>query len=111
MEAEMSSEIQEMERKLKKSLSDDKQQSPSSNMSDWCETHRIQIKVTGDKIKALMDHEIFKGEQEFPGQHGEMKANIMLSYRHLEDARMRLGKVMQQLQGGVSKYDQLDNKG
>lgn len=35
----------------------------------------------------------------------EMDENLVLSYRHLEDARMRIGKVMQALQGGVSKYD------
>ena len=32
-------------------------------------------------------------------------ANIMLAYRHLEDASMRLGKVLQALDGGVSVYD------
>lgn len=31
--------------------------------------------------------------------------NIMLAYRHLEDASMRLGKVIQALDGGVSVYD------
>lgn len=36
---------------------------------------------------------------------GEMIANIMLAYRHLEDARMRLGKVIQAYEGGVSIYD------
>lgn len=36
---------------------------------------------------------------------GEIKANIMLAYRHLEDARMRLGKAIQAFDGGVSVYD------
>ena len=36
---------------------------------------------------------------------GEAKANIMLAYRHLEDARMRLGKAIQATEGGVSCYD------
>lgn len=36
---------------------------------------------------------------------GEFNANIMLAYRHLEDARMRLGKALQALDGGVSVYD------
>lgn len=36
---------------------------------------------------------------------GEMIANTMLAYRHLEDARMRLGKVIQAYDGGVSIYD------
>jgi hypothetical protein len=36
---------------------------------------------------------------------GEAIANVMLTYRHLEDASMRLGKVIQALDGGVSVYD------
>jgi hypothetical protein len=33
-----------------------------------------------------------------------MKANLLLSYRHLEDARMRLGKAVQAYDGGLSVY-------
>ena len=43
-----------------------------------------------------------------PGEEvdkGEAIANIMLAYRHLEDARMRLGKAIQATEGGVSVYD------
>lgn len=36
---------------------------------------------------------------------GEFNANITLAFRHLEDARMRLGKAIQALDGGVSIYD------
>ncbi len=36
---------------------------------------------------------------------GEVEANYTLAYRHLEDARMRLGKVIQADGDGVSKYD------
>lgn len=32
----------------------------------------------------------------------EVGANILLSYRHVEDARMRLGKVFQACNGGES---------
>jgi hypothetical protein len=63
------------------------------------------VKDIGKEIKSLMNHSDFKGEQVFLGQHDEMQANMMLSFRHLEDARMRLGKVMQQIQGGVSIFD------
>jgi hypothetical protein len=35
----------------------------------------------------------------------EVSANIMISIRHLEDARMRLGKALQYLGDGVSVYD------
>lgn len=40
-----------------------------------------------------------------PADRGEMIANTMLAYRHLEDARMRLGKVIQAYDGGISIYD------
>ena len=40
----------------------------------------------------------------FQTRYGEMKANIMLCYRHLEDARMRLGKAIQAYDGGISVY-------
>lgn len=35
----------------------------------------------------------------------ESIANLVLAKRHLEDASMRLGKVLQHLDGGVSVYD------
>lgn len=35
----------------------------------------------------------------------ECRANLTLAYRHLEDARMRLGKAIQSIDGGVSVYD------
>lgn len=36
----------------------------------------------------------------------EVMANIMIAVRHLEDAKMRLGKVVQHYQGGRSVYDE-----
>jgi hypothetical protein len=39
-----------------------------------------------------------------PSDRGEMIANATLAKRHLEDARMRLGKVVQAFDGGVSVY-------
>lgn len=45
---------------------------------------------------------------EFKGvDKGEMIANLTLVYRHLEDARMRCGKVMQAYQGGISVLDKM----
>lgn len=78
------------------------------NLEKICEELRNDIRDTGKVVLKLIKHGDFKGEQLFENQHEEMKANIMLSYRHLEDARMRLGKVMQQIQGGVSKFDKQD---
>lgn len=37
--------------------------------------------------------------------NGEVLANITLAFRHTEDAAMRLGKVLQALNGGESVYD------
>lgn len=39
--------------------------------------------------------------------HTEVEENITLVFRHLEDASMRCGKVLQALDGGVSVYDRL----
>jgi len=56
---------------------------------------RAEIKATAAAVLAL------KGAM----TDGEAIANVMLAYRHLEDASMRLGKVLQALDGGVSVYD------
>jgi hypothetical protein len=62
-----------------------------------CEALRREIKPLADKLMALRraaDH-----------SNGEAVANVMLAYRHLEDASMRLGKAIQALDGGISVYD------
>ena len=63
-----------------------------------------------EQTRALMRHSAFNSlcksdnpdepswvpnKELFVGQHGEMKAQIMLAVRHLEDARTRLGKLCQ----------------
>lgn len=67
---------------------------------------RKEIRDIGSQVKALMNDTIFV-QTNLPkiADSGEMKANIMLSYRHLEDARLRLGKVIQAYDGGTSVYD------
>ncbi len=47
----------------------------------------------------------YEGQPKFLGQHDEMKAHLMLAVRHLEDARMRLGKAIQYSGDGVSIFD------
>jgi hypothetical protein len=66
---------------------------------------RNECKEIEKRARALMDDPVFQGEQAFAGQHDEMKAQIMLAVRHLEDARMRLGKVCQYAGDGVSIFD------
>jgi hypothetical protein len=61
-------------------------------------THGIECQVRGltPQVSALPEGT----------QLQEVNANLMLAVRHLEDARMRLGKAIQWgCQGGVSKYD------
>jgi hypothetical protein len=70
-----------------------------------CNEMRAKILKTGEQVRALHQHPTFVGEQTAVGQHSEMHANITLAFRHLEDARMRLGKVIQAFEGGVSCYD------
>ena len=67
---------------------------------------RRGVLYIADEVKALMKHPTFDGEESSQGQHSEMRANIMLAYRHLEDARMRIGKVIQAHGGGKSVYPQ-----
>lgn len=56
-----------------------------------------------DGAKAMHEYEVFDDDLD-DEMKGEMHANITLAYRHLEDARMRLGKVIQASDGGVSAY-------
>jgi archaellum component FlaC len=67
---------------------------------------RKEIRDIGSQVKSLMNDTIFiPANLPSISDNGEMKANIMLSYRHLEDARLRLGKVIQAYDGGTSVYD------
>lgn len=72
---------------------------------DKCHSLRSRIGHIGDEVKALMGNDVFERDQDYPEQHDEMKANIMLAYRYLEDARMRVGKALQAAGDGVSILD------
>lgn len=63
-----------------------------------CEEFRRQIKVVADAVLGMR-------QRADTGLPGEAFANVILAYRHLEDASMRLGKAMQALDGGTSVYD------
>jgi uncharacterized protein GlcG (DUF336 family) len=62
---------------------------------DEANEQRAQLKATAAAVLALRSGMT----------NSEAIANVMLAYRHLEDASMRLGKVIQALDGGVSVYD------
>jgi len=65
---------------------------------------RKKLKDLGAEVNFAKE---FKQKAETDGIEniGEIMANLTLSYRHIEDASMRLGKVLQHLNGGVSIYD------
>ena len=78
------------------------------SIKDICSRLRGQILDVGITTREMMNHSEFdtaKAPAPSDSPHAEMRANLMLAYRHLEDARMRLGKVLQARDGGVSIYD------
>lgn len=71
-----------------------------------CNDLRAQCLVIETKARDMKNADAFgRADEAFPGQHGEMKAQVMLAVRHLEDARMRLGKAIQYSRDGVSIFD------
>lgn len=75
------------------------------NIKTLAHSLRDECKEVEKRTRALIDHPVFRGDQAFANQHDEMQAQVMLAVRHLEDARMRLGKVCQYAGDGVSIYD------
>ena len=68
---------------------------------------RSDIELIKSKVVNWMDHpEVIDMEatRAILDRKGEILSNLKLAYRHLEDARMRIGKVIQAYDGGKSKY-------
>lgn len=78
----------------------------SETLKELCDRLRKELLAVEKQVRELKGHQDFKAPDAFAGQHGEMIAQSMLAVRHLEDARMRLGKVLQYSRDGVSIYDQ-----
>lgn len=76
----------------------------SDAIRDLFRKGRIDIKHIA---KDVLNIKLEIANQTLPegAEPSEMIANIMLAYRHLEDASMRLGKAIQALEGGESVYD------
>jgi len=66
---------------------------------------RVDMKKIGKDILSATDK--FKNEplHDADADVGEVFANLELSYRHLENSSMRIGKVKQALNNGESIYD------
>jgi hypothetical protein len=78
---------------------------PGETFQNACKDYRMALKAVAEEVKNLHESPVFKIEELYPGQHSEMHANLTLSYRHLEDAVMRLGKAIQAYDHGISIYD------
>jgi len=65
---------------------------------------RTAIKGIGEQVLEVKAR-VFNHDVATDEDRGEVLANFMLAYRHLEDASMRLGKCIQARDGGVSIYD------
>lgn len=73
-------------------------------LTESVNTVRKAIKKEGKFLMDLKDA-VMNSTLPENADRGEVLANITLTYRHLEDASMRLGKVLQAFDGGVSVYD------
>lgn len=73
-------------------------------LTESVNTVRKAIKKEGKFLMDLKDA-VMNSTLPENADRGEVIANITLTYRHLEDASMRLGKVLQAFDGGVSVYD------
>lgn len=78
---------------------------PEGRLKQLCDDLRAQLLGIEQFVRSIKDHAAIKQPDTFPGQHGEMIAQSMLAVRHIEDARMRLGKVLQYGRDGVSIFD------
>jgi outer membrane receptor for Fe3+-dicitrate len=70
---------------------------------------RKEIKRIAERVRMYSlraSNEVFHGTSNI----GEMIANAKLSYRHLEDAAMRIGKALQAYQGVVSILDKMTSE-
>lgn len=84
-----------------------------STDTDRVNEARKRIKDVAAEVIEMRNVGFSFGLEGMPDQKaaGEAMANVMLAYRHLEDASMRLGKAIQALDGGVSVYDRATTVG
>jgi hypothetical protein len=82
-------------------------QAPTQPFDQLARDLRRRIAELGLQVRELHEHEqAFVKDDTHPERDlSELHANLTLAYRHLEDARMRLGKAIQAFDGGISVYD------
>lgn len=85
---------------------EEKEAGPGPKVVDNCNRLRRSIKEVAGDTKAFADAvKAGKYSAIVGADRGEIIANLMLAYRHLEDASQRFGKAIQAADGGISVYD------
>lgn len=75
-------------------------------IKEICDEARNELKTIERRLRNALEHPtLHYEEQAYPGQHSEIGAQLTLAVRHVEDARMRCGKVLQFSGDGVSIHD------
>lgn len=87
------------------SLAIDQRKADAGQLKNFCDQLRESIKRTEVEARYIKTLPEMKRPDAYEGQHSEMIAQSMLAVRALEEARMRLGKVLQYAGNGVSIYD------
>ena len=77
---------------------------PSGHITAQAKILSDECKRLEKRTRVLLNHPAFQSikAMDHPGHYDEMKAQIMLAIRHLEDARMRLGDVLPYAGVGVN---------
>jgi hypothetical protein len=78
---------------------------PPFILEDFLTEMREQLEQKVKDTKWVIDYPMAEGIDSEHENAQEITANLILSMRHLEDARMRLGKVFQAMDGGKSCYN------
>ncbi len=72
------------------------------SLKELCDRLRAELLFIENQVRTIKTGEEVKKSHDV----GEAIAQSMLAVRHIEDARMRLGKVLQHWRDGVSAFDQ-----
>ena len=81
-------------------------------IEERCDLLRENIEMVKSKIVSIVDdtemsevETLLEGDNIPDRRNANMKENLTLAFRHVEDAKMRLGAVIQAYQGGISILD------
>ena len=68
-------------------------------LDNLCSKYRVELKSLGEEIRKLMKHSSIEENTNKNSDPNEIRANIVLAYRQIENAVMRLGKAIQAFEG------------